>query len=94
MKRDFLKVSDLTSAEIRAILKRALLLKKSGQSTKPLAGKVVALVFQKPSMRTRVAFEVAVNESNTQHFCSLFDEYSAGILQYSRDLKVIVASSI
>ena len=37
------------------------------------------------------AFEMAVNMSDTYHFCSLFDEHDAEIIQYSRDLKVFVS---
>jgi ornithine carbamoyltransferase len=61
LKRDFLTVEDLSVAEVQHLLKRAVQLKKSRLRTKPLAGKVVALIFQKPSMRTRVSFEVAVD---------------------------------
>ncbi|MBI4340669.1 MAG: ornithine carbamoyltransferase [Candidatus Omnitrophica bacterium] len=63
MKRDFLTIPDLKVEELRKLLQRAAAL-KAGRASTPqiLQGKTVALVFQKPSMRTRVAFEVAVLE--------------------------------
>ncbi len=60
MKRDLISMHDLTSEEIREILTMARKLKKDkGLKTDHLAGKTVGLVFQKPSNRTRVSFEVA-----------------------------------
>ena len=59
--RHFLTVADLTVGELRALLRVAAAYKRRpAHGRRQLAGRVVALVFQKPSMRTRVAFEVAV----------------------------------
>ena len=61
--RHFLTITDLREPELRHLLAQAASAKRRrGRGSKVLAGKVVALVFQKPSMRTRVAFEVAVLE--------------------------------
>ena len=58
-----MSVADLTTAEILALLDKALELKRfPNPEDKPLAGKTAALVFQKPSLRTRVSFEVAMLE--------------------------------
>lgn len=62
-KRDFLSVTDITPEETLALLKRAReskLLPK-GENT-PLAGKSVAILFDKPSLRTRVSFQVGIQE--------------------------------
>ncbi len=59
--RHFLTLTDLSERELRGVLEQAAQLKRlrtSGRGV--LTNKTVALVFQKPSMRTRVAFEVAV----------------------------------
>jgi len=61
----FLRLTDFTAKEIDALLKRSLLLKnrwKKGLSIHPLAGKCLALIFDKPSTRTRVSFEVAMSQ--------------------------------
>ena len=61
MARHFLTMTDVSDAELRALLREAGRLKRHpAQGRRTLANRTVALVFQKPSMRTRVAFEVAV----------------------------------
>ncbi len=62
MKRHFLTGAELTPAELNALLDRALELKAGPFSSQALAGKSVALIFQKPSTRTRVSFEVGIAE--------------------------------
>jgi ornithine carbamoyltransferase len=61
----YLSVADLSPDAILALLERALELKRfpaGADEAKPLAGRTAALVFQKPSLRTRVSFEVAMLE--------------------------------
>ena len=63
MKRDLLTILDLTTDEILMLLTRAAALKKlhrQGQDPKPLVGKTLALIFEKPSTRTRVSFEAGI----------------------------------
>ncbi len=60
--RDFLSVSDLDKSEIHTILKSMKKLKPvapGGMPARILAGKVVGLLFEHPSTRTRVSFESA-----------------------------------
>lgn len=60
--RDFLSVSDFDHSEIHAILKSIKKLKPvapGGTPARILAGKVVGLLFEHPSTRTRVSFESA-----------------------------------
>lgn len=62
--RHFLTGEELTPDELLRLLDRGEELKatRGGSSRSTLAGKTVALVFEKPSTRTRVSFEVGVNE--------------------------------
>lgn len=63
--KDFVSVADLNRPELLALLDRAAKLKsqlRSGQPHPLLTGKSVALVFQKPSLRTRVSFDVGVHQ--------------------------------
>jgi ornithine carbamoyltransferase len=62
MPRHFLIGDELTSDELRALIERALELKADRLASRALAGRSVALVFDKPSTRTRVSFEVGVHE--------------------------------
>ena len=59
-KRDFLKLSDLTASEIEVIWKRTREFKEGRTQDKPLQGKTIGLLFEKPSTRTRLSFEVAI----------------------------------
>jgi ornithine carbamoyltransferase len=62
-KRDFLSLADVTAAEIEQLLANAAELKqrlKHGVPTPLLAGKTLALLFHKPSLRTRPSFEVGM----------------------------------
>jgi ornithine carbamoyltransferase len=59
----YLSVGDLTGAQITSLVEHALQLKHelASNGTSPhLAGRTAALVFQKPSLRTRVSFEMAM----------------------------------
>ena len=63
MPRHFLRDDDLTPAEQAEVLDLARTMKADRQAYRPLAGpKAVALLFDKPSLRTRVSFTVAVAE--------------------------------
>jgi len=58
--RDFLSISDLDREELLGILDLAARIKAGEWRERPLTGKQVAMVFQKPSMRTRVSFQVGI----------------------------------
>ncbi len=61
--KHFLNIADLTADEFIHLLKRAQILKKEwqqGGNAPILKGKSIALVFQKPSLRTRVSFEMGM----------------------------------
>ncbi len=57
---DFLDIAQLESAELRAILDLAGDVKAGRWTGAPLAGRCLALIFQKPSMRTRLSFQVGI----------------------------------
>lgn len=65
--RHFLDLKDFSGAELRAILDAAAAIKgrrRRGEppAERPLAGKTLAMVFDRPSTRTRVSFDVAMRE--------------------------------
>lgn len=61
MKKHLLSISDLSSQEVGGLIARALALKRERGSSH-LADKCLALIFEKPSLRTRVSFEVAMRQ--------------------------------
>lgn len=58
--RDFLDVGDLNAGELRAVLDLAHEIKAGRWTERPLAGRHIAMLFQRPSHRTRVSFEVGI----------------------------------
>jgi ornithine carbamoyltransferase len=60
--RHFLTGEELTSDELATVLERAGELKADRRASQALAGRSVALIFEKPSTRTRISFEVGVHE--------------------------------
>jgi ornithine carbamoyltransferase len=63
VKRDFLSMADLSAEELHGLLDHAARLKAIGRSARPealLAGRTMALLFEKPSLRTRLSFELAM----------------------------------
>jgi ornithine carbamoyltransferase len=60
--RHFVTGAELSADELEALLDRALELKAAPLSSDALARRTVALIFQKPSTRTRVSFEVGIVE--------------------------------
>ena len=62
MARHFLTGEELTTGELHGLVERALELKRDRLRSRALEGLSVALVFDKPSTRTRVSFETGVFE--------------------------------
>jgi ornithine carbamoyltransferase len=63
--KDFLAVSDYSPAELQGMLDLAVDLKKelkSGGNKPILKGKVLGMIFQKPSLRTRVSFDMGMRQ--------------------------------
>ncbi len=58
--RDFIDVADLDRTDLRRILDLAHEIKAGRWASKPLQGRHVAMLFQRPSHRTRVSFEVGI----------------------------------
>ena len=59
--KDFLSISNLTPEDIRQLISNAVTMKGEGWNSR-LSGKVLALLFEKPSLRHRVSFEVAMRQ--------------------------------
>ncbi len=67
--RHFLDIDALSTDDLRDILDRGTAYKNGnppGGNATPLAGKTIALVFEKPSTRTRVSFEVGIHQLGGQ----------------------------
>jgi len=77
--RHYLEVGDLAAGEFASVVNNALRWKRNGYPrSKPLAGKLVALVFQKPSTRTRVSFQAAISKLGGNSFYLGWNELQLG----------------
>lgn len=87
MKKDFISIKDLTIKEIEDIFMLTDKLKKDkARFGKVLAGKTLALIFQKPSNRTRVSFEVGVYQLGGYSIYLGPDEINLGVRESIKDV--------
>ncbi|MFA7324172.1 MAG: ornithine carbamoyltransferase [Candidatus Nanopelagicales bacterium] len=80
LQRDFLQESDFSAAELQGLLDLAATLKadrRTGTERPQLTGKHLALIFEKTSTRTRLAFEIAMKDQGG--FVSVLDPASSQI---------------
>jgi ornithine carbamoyltransferase len=59
--RDLISIADMSPQDIQRVVNTALIM-KSGRPSSVLKGKTLALLFEKPSLRTRVSFDVAMHQ--------------------------------
>ena len=84
MKKDFLSVSDFTSAEVADVVRQAESLKRS--NARPLEGKTVALLFEHPSLRTRVSFEIGIRQLGGDCIYLSRDDVNLGVREPVEDV--------
>jgi len=80
--RDFISIADFTTEELEYILKTSALMKSrfySGERVIPvLQGRTLLLIFQKPSTRTRISFEVAMRQLGGEAISLTWKEMQLG----------------
>ncbi len=87
MKKDLISIKDLTAKEIQQIFTLTNSLKKNkAKFSKVLSGKTLALVFQKPSNRTRVSFEVGMYQLGGNSIYLSPGEISLGVRESIHDV--------
>jgi ornithine carbamoyltransferase len=92
--RHFLTGAELTAAELDRLLARALELKADRQASRALAGRSVALVFERPSTRTRISFEVGVAELGGHPVVLRGDELQVARGESLRDLALVLSRMV
>jgi len=78
MKKDFLAVSDFSVKEIKEVFKSTAEMKKGKTKPQPLKNKSVACIFHKPSLRTRISFEVGIQQLGGKSLYITKDEFKLG----------------
>jgi len=90
MNKDFLSIAELKKDEIFELLTLADSLKEQ-KDVKPLSGKTVAMIFQKPSLRTRVSFEVGVVQLGGHAIFLTDDGVGLGVRESADDVANVLS---
>ncbi|MCP4197180.1 MAG: ornithine carbamoyltransferase [Proteobacteria bacterium] len=94
MKRDFLSVTDFSADEIRENIELAVKVKtraRAGDSPDILKGSVGALIFHKPSLRTRCSFEVGFRQLGGSAICMTDKEIDLGKRESIHDVAKVMS---
>jgi len=92
--RHFLTGAELTATELDALLTRAAELKASPSAPGVLGGRTIALIFQAPSTRTRVSFEVGVFELGGHPMILRPDELQISRGESVRDTALVLSRHV
>src|SRR5947209_17863628 len=92
--RHFLTGSELSAEELRALIDRAAELKAAPYSSDTLARRAVALLFEKPSTRTRVSFEAGVVELGGHPLVLRADELQLSRGESARDTALVLSRHV
>jgi ornithine carbamoyltransferase len=91
MPRHLLTGRELGAAELAALIERAVELKRDPEGSRVLAGRAVGLIFERPSTRTRVSFEVGVVEMGGHPLILRPDEMQLGRGEPLRDTALVLS---
>ena len=94
MPRHFITGAELSAEELRTLIDRALELKAAPVSSDALARRTVALIFQKPSTRTRVSFEVGIVELGGHPVVLRTDELQLSRGETIRDTALVLSRHV
>src|SRR6476646_2012786 len=94
MARHLLTGSELSADELRALLGRGAELKRAPLSSRALEGRSVALIFQKPSTRTRISFEVGIDELGGHAVVLRTDELQLSRGEALRDTALVLSRHV
>jgi len=92
--RSYLSVNDLSAGETAELLQLAASLKRAhrlGEDRPLLAGRTLAMVFQKPSLRTRVSFEAGMTQLGGHAICLGPEEIGLGRRESVEDVALVLS---
>jgi ornithine carbamoyltransferase len=92
--RNLLTGAELSGEELAALLDRAEQLAADPLASRALAGRSVALIFQKPSTRTRVSFEVGIDELGGHAVVLRSDELQLSRGEALRDTALVLSRHV
>ena len=89
MMTNFINLADLASEQLMSLLERAVAdktLLRAGKLPATLGGKTLAMIFEKPSLRTRVSFETAMTQLGGHAICLANTDIGIGTREPIRDI--------
>jgi len=94
MKKDFLAIPDFTTEEIKEVFQLAGDMKSGKMKSLPLMDKAVACIFLKPSLRTRVSFEVGIAQLGGKSLYIIGEEIGLGKRESIYDVAKVLSRFI
>jgi len=91
MPKDFLQITDFTRDEAIEVLNLCKDMKEGKVAPKPLAGKTAACIFHKPSLRTRISFEVGIHELGGSSLYVTDKEIELGVRESIYDVAKVMS---
>ena len=88
-KKDFLSIAGLTSEQVGQLVESALTMKQTN-SCRLLDGKIIALLFEKPSLRTKASFETGIRRLGGQAVYFGRDEVGLGVRESVADVAKVL----
>jgi ornithine carbamoyltransferase len=92
--RQFLTGTELDGAQLHALIERALELKAAPRASRSLEGRAIALIFERPSTRTRVSFEVGIVELGGHPVILRSDELQLSRGEPVRDTALVLSRHV
>lgn len=94
--KDFLSITDLTAEQIESLVKKAIALKadlkKNGGHSQLLQNKSMAMIFDKPSLRTRLSFEIGMTQLGGHAVYLAPADIGLGVRETVHDSAVVISS--
>jgi len=91
MARSFVQITDLTADEIWEVFDLCEKMKKGEMAPKPFDGQSVGCIFHKPSLRTRMSFEVGIHQLGGQSLYITDKEISLGVRESIYDAAKVLS---
>ncbi len=90
--RSLVSLSDLTAEELMEIVDQAVAVKRSPESFRDkFAGRTLAMIFQKPSLRTRVSFETGMTQMGGHAIYLSPSDISLGKRETTEDIAIVLS---
>jgi ornithine carbamoyltransferase len=89
--RSFVQITDLTAGEVWEVFDLCAKMKSGAIAPKPFEGRSVGCIFHKPSLRTRISFEVGIHQLGGQSLYITEKEISLGVRESIHDAAKVLS---